>query len=139
MKLVQDMIDEIEGNSDGETNLMVCGKQVWSALAENLVVDKRFTGETTTFRGWAEAIKFNNLLITKDRDCPPTKAFFLDTNTWNIFQNDEGKWMSDDGAILARVDGQTAYKATWYRRMQPVCLVPIAQGVIEDLEYVAVA
>jgi hypothetical protein len=139
MKLFADMIDLIDDDSDGEVNLIVVGKQVWSGLAENLIVDKRFTGETTTFRGWADAIKFNNTLITKDRDCPPTKAFFLDTNTWSLFQNDEGKWMSDDGAILARVDGRTAYKATWYRRMQPVCLVPIANGVIEDLEYVAAA
>lgn len=135
--LFQDMIDDIADNGEGETNLIIAGKTVWKHLAALLVNDKRYQGEKMTLNGWVEAIKFGSILITKDKHCDPTKAFFLDTTTWTLFQNNEGSFMDKDGAILARVEGKLAYGAVWYRRLQLVCLSPIANGVIEDLEYQA--
>jgi len=60
--------------------------------------------------------------------------YFLDTSTFTIYQNDEGKWMDEDGAILSRVPGVAAYGASWYRRLQLVCIVPKANGVLLDLK-----
>ena len=137
MKLFQDMLDLIQRNGPGQIDLIIVGLEVWSALIEELTKDRRYGGNQKLLMGWAEAVMFGSIPITKDADAPPDKAWFIDTSTWTIYQNDEGKWMDQDGAILSRVTGRTAYEATFYRRMQPVCHVPIANGVIEDLEYVA--
>jgi len=138
MKLMQDVIDEIDKYSEGVTDLIVCGHSVWNALAERMDSDRRYKGETTTLNGWATALRFAsvNAPIVRDKHCPEGKMYFLDRSTFTIFQNNEGAWMAEDGAILHRVSGKVAYEAAWHRRLQLICWSPISNGVLGDLAYV---
>lgn len=141
MKIMQDVLDEIDQYSEGNTNLIICEHQVWNALAELMDSNRRYRGETTTLNGWATALKFASVKapIVKDKHCDPTRMYFLDTTKFRIYQNHEGAFMSKDGSMLFRVAGKVAYEASWTRRLQLICWSPIAQGVLTDLAYVSAA
>lgn len=134
--LIQDMLDQIDEYADGESKLMVCHPRVWQWLAWKLNDQKQFVHDRTTLRGWMSAILFGDMRapIVKDPLCPPGTMYFLDPSLWRLWQINEGQWMDDDGGILHRVADFVAYEASWFRRLQLVCLKPIAQGRIDDIE-----
>lgn len=137
LKLMQDMLDEIDIYSEGQIGIIICGHQVWSGVAHELVNSKRYPGAMMTLNGWCQAVEFAGIPVVRDKHCPASKMFFIDPSTFTIYQNNEGNWMDKDGAVLARVDGRVAYQAAWHRRLQLVCRAPICNGVIEDLKYAA--
>lgn len=134
-KLFQDVMDDIESRSEAEPNIVVMPPELWSKFAAELSDRKRYTGQMGTLNGWAEAVRMGTLPFVKDRYCPATKAFVLDTRLWQVFQNNEGQWMDKDGSILHRLESRVAYSAAWHRRLQLICGVPAGQGVLEDLAY----
>lgn len=137
LKLMQDMLDEIDIYSEGQVGIIVCGHQVWSGVAHALTNSKRYPGQMMTLNGWCQAVDFAGIPVVRDKHCPPDRMYFLDPSTFTIYQNNEGSWMDKDGAILARVEGKVAYQAAWHRRLQLVCRAPICNGYIEDLKYAA--
>ncbi len=134
--LIQDMLDQIDEYADGESKLLVVHPRVWQWIAWKLNDQKQFVHDRTTLRGWMSAILFGDMRapIVKDPLCPPGSMYFLDPSLWRLFQINEGQWMDDDGGILHRVADYVAYEASWFRRLQLVCLKPIAQGRIDDIE-----
>ncbi len=136
LSLIEEARAEVEQYSDGQVNLILCGYNVFAVLMDELVTSKRFTGGKKKLNGWATALEFeDNIPIVRDRHCPPDKMFLLDTTSWRMYQNDDGRWMNQDGAILSRVPGFHAYEAAWFRFMQLVCHSPAANTAIEDLDY----
>lgn len=135
LQLIQYVLDEIDDAADSDVRLMICNPKVWNWIAFRLDNQKRFTHEKTTLRGWMSAIMFGDVphAILKDPMCPPTKMFFMDPSLWRIWQINEGTWMDEDGAVLARVAGRVAYEAAWFRRMQVICLRPRSTAVLTDL------
>ena len=131
--LMQNVIDDIEANSDGEIDEILCPPSLWSAIVNDLVDQKRY-GTLMTLNGWATAIKWGDRYVVRDHHCQPDRMYFLDRSTFVIYQNDEGKWMDKDGAILSRKEGAVAYIAAWYQMMQLVCYAPGANGVLADLK-----
>ena len=132
-QLVQDGLDAIDIRGEGSTNLIICGHRVWQHLVDQMVDNKRWNGQLTHLNQWAEAIMFGSIPIVKDKHCPISKMYLLDTSSFEIYQNDDGKWMDQDGAILSRVEGRHAYRASWFRFWQLVCYAPNQNAVIEDL------
>lgn len=133
LPLIQDGITLIEKRSNGQPNLILCGYEVWTILMNELIASKRWDGKETKLNGWARALMFNDVPIVRDKHCPPETMFILDTNMFTLYQNDEGKWMDEDGAILSRVPGRHAYQAAWFKFCELVCHAPNAQCRIEDL------
>jgi len=133
--LMQDMLDSIDEFAEGETKLILCHPRVHNWISFQLAEQKRFVHERATLRGWCSAILFGDMRapIVKDPMCPKTKMFFLDPSLWRIWQVNGGEWMQEDGAVLHRVPNRVAYEASWFRRLQFLCLKPSSAGVIEDL------
>jgi hypothetical protein len=143
MKIMQDVLDEVDAYSEGDINLILTHPLIWNGLVEKMEVDRRYKGEATVLNGWANAVKMASVKapIAKDPHCPPDRMYFLDTSTWTLYQDDEGHWayQKATGAIWFPVPGKVAVAAAWERRLQPVCDSPIANGVLRDLSYVAAA
>lgn len=137
--LISEAVDQVERYSDGEINLAICGYEVHRKLMNSLLAARRIENNTKKLNGWATAIMHDDIPIVRDKHCPPTKMFLLDTSHWEFYQDSEGKWMDEDGAILSRVQGFDAYEAAWSRYLQPVCDAPNTQAVIEDLDTTPVA
>jgi hypothetical protein len=134
--MIEEARSEVEQVSDGRINLIICGYNVWALLADELVNQKRFTGDKKKLNGWATALMFeDDIPIVRDKHCDPDYMYLLDLNTFELFQNNEGSWMDSDGAILSRVQGRHAYEAAWFRFAQLVCHAPNCNAVITDLDY----
>lgn len=132
--IIEEARNEVEKRSDGETNLIICGYEVHSQLMNELVNARRIDNNVVKLNGWATAIMHDDVPIVRDKHCDPTKMYLLDTSMIELFQNDAGKWMDKDGAILSRIPGRHAYEAAWFRFVQLVCHAPNAQAVITDLD-----
>lgn len=135
LPLLADVLSEIEQRSDGSVDLVLCGYNTWNVLANELVQSKRFKGEATKLNGWATALVFeDNVPIVRDKHCPPDRIYCLDTTSFTIYQNDEGKWMDKDGAILRAVPNRHAYEAAWFRFLTLVSHSPNSNGVITHID-----
>lgn len=132
--LISEGIDQVERFSDGEVNLVLCGYEVHRQLMNDLMAARRMDNNTKKLNGWATAIMHDDVPIVRDKHCNPTKMYLLDTSHWELYQDSEGKWMDEDGAILSRIPGEDAYEAAWFRYLQPVCDAPNTQCVIADLD-----
>ena len=134
--LIEEARSEVEQVSDGRVNLIICGYNVWALLADELVNQKRFTGDKTKLNGWCTSLMFEDSIpIVRDKHCDPDRMYLLDLNSFEMFQNNEGSWMDSDGAILSRVQGRHAYEAAWFRFLQLVCHAPNCNAVLTDLDY----
>jgi hypothetical protein len=132
LALLQEAVDLVDIHSDGAVDLMITTHEVWTHLMNHLVAQKRFTGETK-LNGWARALDFNGIPIVRDKHCPAATLFALDTSTFTIYQDSEGEWMHEDGAVLHRVQDFEAYEATWSRYLELVCDKPNANCIVTDL------
>ena len=134
---MQEILDDVDSRSVGAVNMVLMSYGVWDTLAEQLVAKKRYPGQIYKLNKWIQAIDWNGIPCVRDFYCPDTRAYFLDTSSFRLYQNNEGGWMDKDGEILSRVQGYMAYEAAWLRRLQRVCTAPGANGVLDDLEYTA--
>lgn len=132
LSLLEEGCSLIDKYSTGTPNLIITTHELWNHLMNDLKDQKRFRGEMT-LNGWARALEFIDIPIVRDKHCPDGSIFILDTSTFTIFQNDEGRWMDEDGAILHRVANRHAYEASWFRFLQLVCDTPNANCHIKDL------
>jgi len=132
--LISEACDQVERYSAGHPNLIICGYEVFRQLMNELVAARRIENSTKKLNGWATAIMFDDKPIVRDKHCDPTKMYVLDTAHWELFQDSEGDWIDEDGAILCRVPGKDAMEAAWSRYLQPVCCAPNTQAVITDLD-----
>lgn len=131
---IQDAIDEVEWRSPGQTNLIICPPDIWSVIAERLVNDKFYRGETMKLNGWAQAVDFAGIPIVKDKHCTKNTIYGLDTTFFKIYQSSEGEWIDYSGSVLQAVPGMDEYEANWVRELQCVCLAPNAQWRINDVD-----
>lgn len=131
--MIQQGVDLVDKNSDGVPNLMITSHRQWRKLANILQPLKRFDGTAIKLNGWMEALDFNGTPVVKDQHCQNDLFYILDTTMFHLYQNDEGKWMDEDGAILSRVPNRHAYEATWFTFRQLCCDAPNAQCVIDTL------
>lgn len=133
-ELMQEMIDTIEQNSPGAPKLMITTHAIWRKIAKILTGDKRYPGEMTKLKGWCNAVHFAGLPpIVRDKHCPANHMYFLDLDTWAIYQDGEGGFIDEDGQILRLVEDSDAFQAAWRRFIQLVCHDPASNGVLFDI------
>lgn len=130
--VIQQGIDLVNINSNGAVDLIVTTHAIWSHLAKINVDKNRYPGGTMKLNGWCDAIEVAGVPIVRDKHCPDAHIFWLDTSTLSLYQNDEGKWMDQDGAILNRILNTHAYEAAWFRFVQLVCDQPAANCIGND-------
>lgn len=134
-KLIVDVLEDVEANSDaGDPTFCLVSAANFNVLIEDLITQRRYGGRQMKINGWADAVEINGVPVVKEHQMPDDRAYIITKDSWALFQNDGGKWMDKDGAMFDRVDGKTAYKAAWYRRMQPFCRSPISNGVLLNLD-----
>ena len=133
-ELMQEMIDMIETNSPGTPGVIITTHAIWRKIAKILSADKRYPGEMTKLKGWCNAVQFAGMPpIVRDKHCPEGHMYFLDLNTWTIYQDSEGGFIDEDGQILRLVENSDAFQAAWRRFIQLVCHDPASNGVIFDI------
>jgi len=134
-RLIVDLLEDVEANSElGNVTFALCSANVFNVLIEDLITNRRYGGRQLKLNGWADAVEINGVPLVKEHQMPDDRIYAITKDSWALFQNDAGKWMDKDGAMFDRVDGKTAYKAAWYRRMQPFCRSPVSNGVLLDLD-----
>lgn len=134
-QLIDEVVNQVNQVSDGKIDIAFCGYNVHSQLISNHLNLRRFNAEQKVFNGWAHGIHYNGEFnIIRDKHCPEDEMFLLDSSKFTIYENGPGKWMDDDGGLLARVPGKLAYNAAWYRFCQVVCHAPNTTGWLKDLD-----
>lgn len=132
--MIDDLRSEIEKRGNGQPNLLITSYEQIRNLKKLLLNQRRYEGTATKLNGWAEAVMYNDLPIVADKHCEPTELFMLDTSKIEIYQNDGGDWIQEDGNILKFVHGEHRYEAHWFQFMQLICEEPNAQGKLENLD-----
>jgi len=73
-----------------------------------------------------EGLSFSGATVIPSRQAPPKKMWFLDTDSWKLFQQSEIEWIMNGDSILhpLLVNSQDAYKFSLYYDAQLYCEAP---------------
>lgn len=137
-ELMQETIDEAEINGEGKITHIVMDRFQRRKYISLVSGDRRFVPEgTLKIMGGAKVkktIAFNDIPIIVDKYAVPGWMYFLDRNTFKIYQMQSGPdWMDEDGAVLSRVAGYAAYEATLGLLGDLGCERPNCNAVLRDL------
>jgi hypothetical protein len=132
---MQIVMDEVEHKSDGRTNLILCSYGVHRALIEKARTDKRFPGSVKEFQPWGLTVMFGETPVIKDRFCPANTMFFLDTDSFTLYEDEnQGSFMDRDGAMLKWVPNTLQYTAVWRHFCELICENPNRNGRLDDVK-----
>lgn len=138
LQSVRELLDRIDNGSPAEdVTHILCPQAIFNRFVADHEGRRRFGGRDMTLNGWARAFEFEGRPLIKDVHCPEGYIFAISAPTFAIVQNSEGEWMDEDGGILHRVDGRTAYEAAYFRRGQLVCNSPPSNGFIHNINAAA--
>lgn len=130
--LFRDMIDQTEREADGNIGVFITTYDIWNEYATNLIPDRRFNtngGKFEYMDGAYTHLKYNDVDVVRDRDCPEGTIYGLDTETLSQDCMADWDWMDEDGSILNRVPNTDAYEATLYKYGEFVCTDPAKNAV----------
>ena len=144
--LAQQAVDAARQIGGGITDIIFCDyatRRTYSALLTSL---KRYPIEGVRAPQFAgglelsqdlrtqlgEGLSFSGAPVVPSRQAPPAKMWFLETQSWKIFQQSEIEWIMNDGSILhpMLVNGYDAYKFSLYYDAQFYCEAPNRQSKV---------
>ena len=134
--LIQKMFDKIEikaGKGVGP-NVMLTSHALKRRYLDLCQADRREVNTMKLDRGF-EALDFNGIPFTADRDAIDGEIYFLTTSDLAIYRMSDYEWMDMDGNVLSRISGYDAYEAVLYRYAELGCVRRNSQGVLCDLAY----
>lgn len=103
----------------------------------NLLSQQRRFNNTTTFPGGLKGLAFNNgdeIPVVADVDHPPNTGYFLEEDTFKIYQEDDWAFSTVDGSDVWKwVDGFDAYEAVLYKYWELGIFRRNASGVLKDV------
>lgn len=102
---------------DSTPSVMVSSFPGVRAIAQALLVDRRFVG-TKTYDAGYEAITYNNVPIIADRDMYNNRLALLDETDLSMNVLADPQWMDMDGAVYSRLQEKDEYQATMFMREQ---------------------
>jgi hypothetical protein len=125
-------LDTGEINGSAAPNLIVTNHKTrrrYEALLQGM---RRFVNPMKLEGGYT-AIEFDGLPLMVDKDAPPQRMFFLNTNdiTWMVME--DVKWMERDGSVLKAVEKRDAYKAVLFTYRELITKKPANQTVLFDI------
>lgn len=114
--VLQKPMDNVQIASGQTLKTIFTTHGVFRAFGATLTSSKRFN-DTTELHGGVSGLMVasatGQATLVVDRDAPSNTAYGINLDHQGIAEWDGGlNWMDDDGAILSRVTGQTAYEAT---------------------------
>lgn len=122
--LMQESYLTAEEQGEGEISLIVTDYTQWRRYGNLLVGDRRFPTALRLDGGFT-ALDFNGKPVVPDRDCQPQRMYFLDEETFTIYQMTQGwQWDETDGRILHKVSRQAAYEALLFNFLELACSDP---------------
>jgi hypothetical protein len=138
--LMQQAVDAARQIGGGITDIIFCDyatRRTYSALLTSLkrypvdgIRAPEFAGGFETSKDLrtqlGEGLSFSGAPVVPSRQAPPKKMWFLETNSWKIFQQSEIEWIMNDGSILhpMLVNGYDAYRFSLYYDAQVYCEAP---------------
>src|ERR1035437_377690 len=144
--LMQQAVDQARQVGGGITDIIFtdyASRRTYSALLTSL---KRYPVEgirAPQFAGGievsqdlrtqlGEGLSFSGAPVVPSRQAPPKKMWFLETDSWKIFQQSEIEWIMNDGSILhpMLVNGYDAYRFSLYYDAQIYCEAPNRQSKV---------
>ncbi len=128
--IIQKAIDEIEAQSGGKINVILCSRGVRRALL-NQYYQSQASFMMIKMEGGASVMTFNGIPIIVDDYCERGKMYFLNTNDFKLCQLCDWQWMEgESGKILKQVAGSPVYSATLVKYAELICEKPYGQGVL---------
>ena len=136
MEMIEEMLDKIDINGDGEVSAFYTNHYQARKLGAQLIPDRRFVSEGQVMKldGGRKVTTYDDLPIFKDRHAPAGKFACVDESTIEFQQMSEIEWMDLDGAILQRVPNEDAYEGTLFLYGNLVGKDMANNGMIENLE-----
>ena len=112
---------ECEEQGEGNVSAIFTDYVQWRRYGNLLVGDRRFPTALRLDGGFT-ALDFNGKPVIPDRDCQAQRMYFLDEDTFTIYQMTNGwQWDETDGRILHKVSRQAAYEALIFNFLECVC------------------
>ena len=131
---LQTALDEIEQQSGGAVNFIVCSWGVRRALQKIFSVNK-VALDTMEIAGGFKTMSYNGIPIVADRFCPKGTMYLLNTNDFTLHQLCDWQWLADDdGKVLKQVPGKPVYTATLVKYADLICSRPNGQGILAGIE-----
>ena len=131
--MIQTAIDEIEAQSGGSIDLIVCSWGVRRALQALFSTNKRVI-DVIELAGGYKAMSYNGIPIVADRFCPDGTMYLLNTADFKLHQLCDWQWLEgDDGKVLKQVAGKPVYSATLVKYADLICARPNGQGMISGI------
>jgi hypothetical protein len=132
--LMIQVTDQIRLNG-GQTSLILCSLGVRRAYFNLLSQQRRYTN-TTEFAGGLKGLAFNNgreIPVVEDVDHPFNTMYFLDEDSFKIYQDGDWSWMDKDGSTWKYVHDFDAYEAILKKYYELGVNRRNANGVLQDI------
>ena len=129
---VQKAIDQVEENSGGKINFIICSWGVRRALYN--VLSKYRQCDSVTLEGGTHAITFNGIPVVADRFCPEGTMYLLNTDDFRLHQLCDWQWLEgENGRVLNQIPGKPVYQATLVKYAELMCYRPCGQAMLKDI------
>lgn len=102
----------LQGKKFGNLKLGLTSYDLFQKYALSLTPDRRYTSTDMTIQGGFTGVKFNDLVLVPDFDCPYDEMYFLDPSALSVEELTPVSFMDKDGAILSRSATTPAYQGT---------------------------
>ena len=129
---VQTAIDQVEENSGGKINFIVCSWGVRRALYN--VLSKYRQCDSIDLVGGSRAITFNGIPVVADRFCPDGTMYLLNTDDFRLHQLCDWQWLEgENGRVLNQIPGKPVYQATLVKYAELMCYRPCGQAMLTGI------
>lgn len=113
-------LDQCDENGGAEPDWFTCHHSVHREYIKISLGDKRYSGEALmrpdvgiAGGGVKHELTFSNTPIEKERYHPYGYFYGIDQSSCRRYENQPGKWMDEDGAVLHRVTDKDAFEGTY--------------------------
>jgi len=101
----------LEAKKKGQPKYALTSFDVFSAYGQLLATDRRYTSEMTLGGGFT-GVKFNDIGLVADYDCPFDEVYFIDPTTISVEDLAPMSFLNEDGNILDRTSTTPTWNAT---------------------------
>lgn len=101
----------LEAKKKGNPKYALTHFDVFSAYGRTLTSDRRYT-DTMELKGGFTGLRFNDIVIVADYDCPYDELYYIDPTSLSVEDLAPMSFLDEDGNILDRSSTQPIWQAT---------------------------
>ena len=122
----------LEAKKKGSPKYALTSFDIFSAYGQLLATDRRYTSEMTLGGGFT-GVKFNDIALIADYDCPFDEVYFIDPSTISVEDLAPMSFLNEDGSILDRSATTPTWNAT-LRYYSNLCIsAPNKNAALRDV------